>query len=645
MSQTADLYGVLRSYAVRSRSPSFTVDGFATFLEKYSKRYASERPEYAYWSENTERRVSDAVRVLVDEGKCALTTDERGLVITVPQFYVDLLQHYYKSFEESPELPFPDEDTLKTVIPRELLRSLSVEIDLQGYLVSPQTTPLPILKLVLPEGGGTVLAVASMIPKRLLELALLKARHYLRSHNNKEYVLHKLAPAFQGKETMLKEAVNLLLVRPFDSMNALEKAGDFSFPFWAYLASLVKGDVRKKNDKLPEDIAVFQAMLIIEFFNNHYKGRAQKELQVETALHNLEITLDKVPWYFSMDDIIRFKDTKGLPLLGQYSQKDLEEFIKEKTSSESRQVLPELLIVHGASGERWFVSKARLLPLAIKLLGDYRPRIKNTITQRWYKLQSDFRSDSAMEDDEAFEGELRELTATLAPVLSAVLSEKILYLVHEEMDGSENGVPQAGRLFYKDQLVPMSQLYMLSRKDLLTDVRMLLPFWHTVPIISAIVAFFHRLSKPKPKKQKRPAPAETAKLFDRDPTIERQAVSATAARKADPKAQLKEAARDIQHRLIPDGYTTDAYMRELEEKWNRNLNSQAKRNLTEDVNSLIRDYLRKTARTLRAATFTAERLSALAATLSDTEALMPLPNREALRLYIQLYMIKLVLKS
>ena len=77
----------------------------------------------------------------------------------------------------------------------------------------------------------------------------------------------------------------------------------------------------------------------------------------------------------------------------------------------------------------------------------------------------------------------------------------------------------------------------------------------------------------------------------------------------------------------------------------RLINAQAKANLAEDVNSLIRDYLRKTARTLRAATFTAERIEDLAKTLSESPNLVKIQARDSLRLYIQLYMVKLVLKS
>ncbi len=643
MSQAADLYTILRFYANRAKTPSFTVESFIGFLDKYAKRYAAERPDLAAWSEDTARKVHAGLPALAETGRCSMATNEKGLIVTVSQYFVDLVQQAYRNVEEMPELPFPDEAFLKVIVPTAQLRNLSLEADLALYMAAPQGSPLPILKLGFSDSAGAILLLSGMVPKKILELALLKARHYLRTHNNKEYVLHKLAPAFQGKETMLKETVNQLLVRPFDSLTELEKAGDFSFPFWAYFSSLVKGDIRKKNDQLPEDIAVLQAVLLIEFFNNYYKGKAQKEREAETALRNLDLQLDKPPFHYSMDDIVRMTDTKGVPLLGQFNEEALEEFIKTKTTKTAGiDQLPELLITHGLNGERWFVKKPKLLPLCVKLLGEARPRVKTAITQRWFKLMSDYRSDPAMEDDESFERELRELTANFSPVLSALLQEKILFLVHEELDGTDAGIPEAGRLFYKGALAPMSELYLLSRRDLLTDVKMLLPFWYTIPFFSGLIAFFKRLGRKKP--QDRGTKQESKEIRRSDP-VGREEEDSPKTQTVDRKAELKKAARSIERKLVPSGYTLDAYLEELEERWNRLINAQAKANLAEDVNSLIRDYLRKTARTLRAATFTAERIEDLAKTLSESPNLVKIQARDSLRLYIQLYMVKLVLKS
>ena len=639
MTQAADLYAIIRFYANRTRSSTFPVDVFISFLEKYAKRYAAERPDLAPWAEDTSRKVWTELSKLAEDGRCPISTDERGTLVSVAQFYVDLLRLTYRTVDETPELPFPDELSLSIVIPPAQIRTIDFDTDFTAFLSENAGSMPPIIKLVFPDGTGSALLLGELLPKRFLELALLKIRHYLRSHNNKEYVQHKLAPAFQGKESQLKDTLAQLMVRPGDSMSALESAGDFSFQFWAYFVSLVKGDIHKKNEKLPEDIAALQAVYTIEIFNNYYKGKVQKERDAETAFRNLELQLDKPPFFYSLDDIARFTDTKGVPLLGQYSREALEAYLKERTTSGSLDKLPELLTVHGLGGERWFVRKSKMLPLCMKLLGEARPRVKTTITQRWFKLMGDYRSDKAMESDEAYENELAELTASVAPALSALLQEKTLYLVHEELEGMEGGVPEASRLFYKGALAPMSELYLLSRGDMLTDVRMLLPFWYSIPILSGLIAFFKRLGTTKPSR----APAmKRVESREAESEATQQKQEATPAAR---KAALKKAAQEIQRRLVPQGTSLETYLSDLTDRWNRLIDPKAKANLTEDVNSLIRDYMRKTARALRAATFTQDRIAALAATLSEMPALQKLPAKDALRVYIQLYMVRLVLKS
>lgn len=640
MSQAADLYTLLRFYASRIRSPEVAVAQFIPFLEKYAKRYAAERPDLAPWAQDTGRQIWAELPKLEAAGRLQLLTDESGTRIAIPQFYVDVIQQAYRAADEGAELPFPDESSLKILVPTTLVKSLNLELDLPAFATGAKEEGPSIVKLIFPEGSGSTLILSDMIPKRLLELALLKIRHYLRSHNNKEYVQHKLAPAFQGKESQLKDALNQLMVRPFDTVNDMEKAGDFSFPFWAYFASLVKGDIKKKNDRLPEDTAALQAVLVVEVLNNFYKGKVTREKEAETAFRNLDLQLEKPPFHYSVDDIVRFTDTKGIPLLGQYTREALENHLKQRSTTAANDQLPELLIVHGLGGERWFVKKSKMLPLCMRLLGDVRPKVKSTISQRWYKLMSDFRSEAAMEDDEAFDKELWELAEGFSPILVPLLEDKKLYLVHEELDGTEGGLPEAGRLFYKGTLSPMGELLLLKRKDILTDVRMILPFWYSIPVLSQIIAFFKGMGKTKRKKKR----AAVVRSGVKEGAEAAETPSAEAPRK-DRRKELKQAAVTARERIVPQGYSAEAYLSELHDRWNRIINAQAKENLTEDVNSLIRDYLRRTIRTLRSAPFTAERIAELAATLAETPNLQKLPARDSLRLYIQLYISQLLIKS
>lgn len=645
MSSGTDLFTLLRLYANKNRTPQVSVAVFLQFLEKYAKHYESTREDLAYWAQDTGRKVWSELSKLAEQGKIELITDEAGTVISIHQFYLDLLQQAYKNIDESAELPFPDENSLGVVMPANQVRNINIEYDLPNLIAqTPKDNPPenpPIYKLVFPDNAGSALLLATMIQRRLLEISLLKIRHYLRSHNNKEYIQHKLAPAFHGKEAQLRDTLNHLLVRPFDAIRDMEASGDFIYPFWAYLCTQIKNDIKKKNDRLPEDMAALQAVLVLEVYNNYFKGKVTREKEAETAFRNLELQLEKPPFYYTIDDIVRFTDTKGVPLLGQYTQEALEQYLKNKTTTAKQDQLPDLLIVQGREGVKWFIKKNKMLVLCFKLLGEVRPKVKTAISQRWFKLMQAYETEPSMQDEAAFEQELWELTERFSPVLVSLLDDKKLYLVHEELEKGENGIPEHTRLFYKGTLVPLSELLLLKQKDLLTDVKVLLPFWYSLPIISSLIAFFKRQSK-KRKKLKKAVTQANINGVNTDERDEKTGESTSDARQKDRRKELREVALKHRSRLIPEGHTLDSYMEELLDRWNRIINVDAKNNLTEDVNSLIRDYLRRTIRSLKSAPFTADRISNLAETLVNTPNLQKLPAQESLKLYIQLYIVKLL---
>ena len=77
-------------------------------------------------------------------------------------------------------------------------------------------------------------------------------------------------------------------------------------------------------------------------------------------------------------------------------------------------------------------------------------------------------------------------------------------------------------------------------------------------------------------------------------------------------------------------------------EWNDRLGKQNYDNLTEDINSLIRDYLRKVLRSLKTESFSAERVSSLAQSLVDSPSMIKIKNHPALKRYTELYLVKLV---
>ncbi|MDR2471063.1 MAG: hypothetical protein LBD09_03005 [Treponema sp.] len=624
MSQKTDLYNVLFSYAKKNDSPLVQMEGFISFLEQYAKRIREEKPEWGRWAEDTGARVWLDMNRLTEEGKVTVLADDTGSGIRLCHYYAEQVRAAWRNGDEQADRPFPGEASLALDIPPEEIKTLDLGVDLCDFIEEGRKDILPIIKLAFPGGRSGALLLASMIPGTLLEFAFLKVRNYLGRHGNREYVQHKLGPQLTGKEEQLREIMNQIMNRPRDCLRDLENGREVSFYFWASFSYLLRSDLAQKDELLPEEEGALQAASVIETCGGYFKKRAVKAREIELAFRNFELELDRPPYWFSREAIARFRDNKGVPLLGQYTQEGLDAYIKKRsTEPAAPNELPELLFFHNAAGAAWLVKKTKVLPLCARLFAETRPLVIKAFSRRWKKLLKQFRREPAMDNDRDFERLIVSYVSEYAPVLKALLEDRKLYLVHEEARLSGRGIPESSRLFDGGEILPLRILLLLKRRQILGDIKLLMPFWYTLPIISGIVAFFAKMGKKK-KTWEEP---EDGQAGERDPLQE-----------------LRGTAREAEKELVPRGQTLDGYLEELASRWRKLLNKQAWDNLVEDINSLIRDRLRHILRIQKHIAVTQDALDKLtAAIIESSQGLKKIGEQKALFLYIKVYLIKLFL--
>jgi hypothetical protein len=626
MAQRTDLYSILMSYADKHRSPYIDVDSFTTFLERQARRSVKEAPEWKKWTYDFIAKFWAELNHLVEEQKCALIKEGHKTQIFFPGFYVENLTRAYLAPDATADAAFPDEKSLELSLPERDAYSLNVREDLGLYLNAPQETLLPVLKISFPDQFGTALALAPMVPRQLLEAALFKLRNYLRVQRNRDFFRRKLSPPLPGKDFLVKQLFDQLEANPPSCIAAMEAGEDFPIQFWTHFCGHLIAEVKKKPEFLVREIGAVQSAFLIEVFTGFFADQAHKARVREEALKYLAARLNQQPFLYTLDDIVRFTDPRGTRLLEFYSPADLDGYLKAKTTPGEDQVLPELLTVSGKT-ERYFVSKTKAAVLCNRLLSEARPRIRKAIAGRWAALIRRFRVEPAMERDRAFEQLAANYTMQLAPVLFNLLGDPRLPLLYLETDDAELIHPDTSRLFYKGQLLPMGTLLLLKRKALLREVRLELPFWYSLPVLSQIFAFFGRLRRGT--EQSGPAV---------DAGIPKEGESAASA--------LKALAQECQREMVPGGTTVDAYLAELESRWRRILNQEDQKKLTGDVKALIRDKLRVILRQKKYGKLSREALSQIAATIvRESPRLGQLDEPNALRHYVEVYITKLLLQT
>ena len=626
MAQEADLYSILVTYANKNKSPNIVINSFLEFLEKYARKYSKESPIWDKWLEEKEIKFWAELSILSEEGKCELFTKEQNSYIYMPNYYPVLLNSVYRNADDDAENPFPCEESLGITLPENQTMHLNSSHDLFSIMDTPKHPAYTILKINFPDNFGSALVLPSMFPRHIAEIALLKIRIYLKRYGNKEYTYHKLSTALQGKESFLKDQLDQIIIRPLDTFNTIKDARELSYVFWAHFCSLAKNDIKRKGEHLSTDIAAYQSFFIIETINGYYKAKAQKQREKETAFKNLEGIMAKPPYLYSMKQMLGFTNSLGKLLLGFYSTEEFETWLKNQTTIHTDRDLPPLLLMKGQDpNEQYFLLKEKMPAFCAMLLTEVRIRISDALTKHWSALLKEQKKEPAMDNDEEFEKALLRTAKKLSPELVTLLADPRLALVYMELE--RNQQPATLKLFAKDKLLPYSSLFLINRKNILQAAKLFLPFWYSIPILSAIIGFFKQLTKKKPKSR------HSDEIDDTEDILGEKTHT----------GDIRTAAQELEFAMLPAGHTIDSYLEELEERWSRLIDRKARENLINDVQYLVRDNLRRILRVEKHFKPTQEIIRQIADDMiGRNTALRSISARESLLHYIELYIVKLL---
>jgi hypothetical protein len=605
------------------------------FIEKYAKYYVQKRPEWGKWTSEVSAKFWTELSPLVEKGKCKLLNGRTNGQVLILDFYFEAINKAYENPEANMELPFPDEQTLGIQASADQIREVKITQDMGNYMEHPQESDMPLIKIIFPETLGSALVLASYIPRRLLEISVLKASAFLKIEHNAEYFFSRLVNQFSGKEPLLRDILAQIEFKPKECFAHIETAGEFACLFWPAFCSLVRLELKKKNEFTALDISVLQTTFIVEFFVNYYRSITLKKKEREMAMREIELRIERPPYAFTLKDIMKFSDATGRPLTDFYDQKDLDEFLTSRSSfdgiTDPGKQLPPLLIFRNRFDEQIFVSKNKVFPMITRILGEARPQVKKAINTRWAKLVKEFSSEPAMENDRDFERLVTNYASQLAPALMMLLDDKKLFLLQEELAASQGGIDVNKIYQANGTLTPLPALLMISRKDLLVDVKIMLPFWYSIPVISSIIAFFKRMGNPKSKKNKT---SQDQEFQEREIPIVHSTTLAQ---------DIKRVAMDYQLKVVPAGKSTEQYLREMESRWRKVMDSEAKKQLVLDVHSQIKRKLKPILNARGNRKITLQSIDEIAdSIIMVSPSLTELNNSEKLHSYVALYIAKLL---
>lgn len=620
----SNLSSILKHYANRQKSPFIDFREFCDYVKKYAEHHVEEESSLVRYLGDSSQTISAELLGLSEKNIVGLIENNNRKTIICVQYISNIIALKYKEMITNVSVPYP----IVTDLPKNFPLSLIEKKQASEYIIknlNKKPENLPNLYILEFANEMTSLLVPAIVPiKVLLETAQKKIKKILKKEEYHDYFIKKLRSTNPTKEISIKSFFTHFVDSQDDKFIDFDQGDDYYL--WNQTLYFIRQDFSKIQDKTIEDINILQSAQISEIHSTFLKQKFQNQQKREEALKELEAALAKPPYFFSMNQILKFQDKNGRLLYGRYSEEDLKEFLTKMTQEGPLNQLPQLLIFKVDSGTRYYVYKKKVIQVVVRLCNEANVSIGKALETKWYNCLLNYEKLKEMTDNVAFEKVLRKMVEEHSPVLYALLNANFMSLLALEKDDDET--MEGFHLFVNQHLLSYQELLMLKNNQILAHAKSRLPLIYSIPIISWIISLFGSSNRKKQKIVEAPKKEEKS-------IVQKE--------KQKSKAEIiSSKSKDIITEIIPEGSSVDRELDFLEKQWNKLISKDARMNLTEDVNSLIRDYTRKVANTISSQSFSRERIENLANTLVKTPNMQKIKEEKSLKEYVILYMLRLL---
>jgi hypothetical protein len=629
MATTSNLSAIIRYYAEKQKSPFIDLKEFCAYIKKYAEHHVEEQSELVKYLGDPTGTVVAELQGLSEKKLVAIINSNNKKQIVSITYLASKYANLYKDMMKNESIPYPQGTDLPKQFPNQVLEHKAASQYIPA-IIEKENTKSPLLYVLDFSRDLPSMLIPACVPiKALLDTAQQKVRKILKKDEFHDYFLKKLRSTNPTKEISIKNFYTHFV--DTENYQFAEFNDGEDYYIWNQSLYYIRQDFEKIQDRTVEDTNILQAVQILETHSSYLKEKFQNEHKRAEAIKELESALAKPPYFYSMPQILKFQDNNGRTLYGQYTEDDLKEFLQKMTTDGEANELPQLLVFKVESGTRYYVYKKKVSQVVVRLCNEAHESIAKQLEDHWYEVLLDYERLPEMSNASEFEACLHEMVEKNSPILYALLNANFMNILSYE---SNEDSMDSFRLFVDGKLLPYSDLLMLKNSKILTNAKSRLPFYYTLPVISWIMSLFNGRKKEKKR-------ATSAVIAEKNPFEEEEKKSDSGPKLTKTQA-LAANAKEIAKDLVPEGSTLDRELNYLTKQWNKMISKEAYNNLTEDVNSLIRDYTRRVVKTLSATSFTRERVENLAKTLVNTPNMQKIKEEKALTEYVILYMLRLV---
>ncbi|MBO4404601.1 MAG: hypothetical protein J5780_04645, partial [Treponema sp.] len=367
MATTANILTLLKYYTSKQKSCMVSFDEFADYLHRYAQHHMNENSDLVVYSSSVYmENLNEELQKLESEKQIAISPVQGKDCIFVVPYLVEFYAGVYRNIEANITVPYPNFNDLPKHTPHTVVTQQNAADFIYKLLDKQELSDKILYTILFEKGVPSLLFPSNVSVGVLVYTALHKLQNLLHKEESHDYFQKKLTVSNPGKELSIKSFFAQFVAKPEDALKVIQETGE-TFYYWSQLFYFIKQDYTKLKDFSPEDVNVLQAVSLLEIITSYYKSRATERAQRDVAFKNMEQLLNNPPYYYSMADISKFKDSVGVPLLGQYSEAALKERLNFLTTNSERNELPKLLVFKVDDDESYFIFKDKVMPLIIRL--------------------------------------------------------------------------------------------------------------------------------------------------------------------------------------------------------------------------------------------------------------------------------------
>ncbi|MBN2536253.1 MAG: hypothetical protein JXB88_25450 [Spirochaetales bacterium] len=657
----ATLY-LLRCFARKYKTPDINFSFFLSFVNKVFIRFIDLGQGMRSLSSNPEAAITGQLEKLCEEKKCILEyVDEKISGIYFPQYFIDMIRKAYKEIEDDIQKPFPSEENLGITLPAENVIAINVQNDFELGMGCCESDAIQIIRLIFPETLDPLITTSDLLKLKLLELAALKIRLYLDNQRNAGYIENRLISFFKQKDIAVREMISRIMVRSGFIVNTILEPTEFTFRFWAHLTNIIIKEYMNKDNKLPNEQGYCHAACLLSLFNIYNKSIVQKELEQQNTLKILAKKLKRPPYLFTLNDIYHLQDKSGYPIIKKISKTIIDDYLKKKIQGSDPQSLPELIKIRTVHNRDYYIHKSSILPLTLNKIFIASEDLRKAYLANWIKLLKKHKKSGMMMNDLAFLKSIGIQLKNHFPMLYSLLDYNLLYLAGKDAGPDKPESNEIDRIFHKKKLmlIPLPEILGLNRKELLAEAKTHLPIWESIPVLKHIIRFLKKLFIGNRQTEEPEDDPSILPLLTYDATTpgneemldyesgESQNELAGELNESKPvhpyRGEVyKTALNKLKEQIVGKDINIEEKLVSLAEKWNPLFDHAAREYLLEDVNSIIKDFLRRVKHTFKVQPPDMDRVRTLALTLSDNRSFDKITKKDYFLWYIEVYIVKLL---